>query len=235
VLEGVEVSNMHRQTAEREARVLEAATAVVAVSNGAGNRLLFESAGASVVDGGETMNPSTEALLAAIEATGAGEVVVLPDNPNVILAAEQAAGLAERPVRVVPTTSIQAGLAALVEHDPDAGSEANAAAMAAVLDDVAAGAVTVASRPVEGVAERGDYLGLVEREPVAGGRDLFEVAERVVEALVAEPKDVLTILTGADTPELDGLLDAVEARWPELEVHLHDGGQPHYLLLLSAE
>jgi uncharacterized protein len=235
VLEGVEVSNMHRQTAEREARVLEAATGIVAVASGAGNRRLFESAGAQVVDGGSTMNPSTEAILAAIEATGAGEVVVLPNNPNVVLAAEQAAGLAGRPVRVAPTMSIQAGLAALVEHDADASADENATAMADVLEDVAAGAVTVASRPVDGLAAAGDFLGLVEREPVVGGKDALEAAERVVELLVDEPKDVLTILTGEGAPELDGLLTRIESRWPELEVHVHEGGQPHYLLLLSAE
>ena len=235
VLDGVEVSNMHRQTAEREARVLEAATGIVAVASGDGNRRLFESAGAQVVDGGSTMNPSTEAILAGIEATGAGEVVVLPNNPNVVLAAEQAAGLAGRPVRVVPSASIQAGLAALVEHDADASADENASAMADVLEDVAVGAVTVASRPVDGLAGAGDFLGLVERNPVAGGKDALEAAERVVERLVDEPKDVLTILTGEGAPKLDGLLTRIESRWPELEVHVHEGGQSHYLLLLSAE
>jgi uncharacterized protein len=100
---------------------------------------------------------------------------------------------------------------------------------------VAVGAVTVASRPVEGVAEAGDFLGLVGREPFVGGKELAGVAEQVVEALLVEPRDLLTVLTGADEAELDGLLERIESRWPELEVEVHAGGQPHYRLLLSAE
>jgi hypothetical protein len=114
---------MHEQTLEREDRLLHAVpgdrrTAVVAVAAGDGNRALFESGGAVVVDGGETMNPSTADLVAAIEGADAGEVVLLPNNKNVIMAAEQAADHSSKVVRVVPTTSLQAGLAALVAFDP---------------------------------------------------------------------------------------------------------------------
>jgi uncharacterized protein len=241
VVEAVEVANMHRQTAEREVRLLEvgtdgaAGTAVVAVSVGDGNRLLFEKSGATVVDGGETMNPSTEALLRAIESAPAAEVVVLPNNVNVFMAADEAASLATKPVRVVRSESIQEGLTAIVAHEPARAAEDDAAEIAEALEGVAAGAVTVASRAVPGLAEPGEFLGLVEREPLAGGKELVPVAERVVEALLAEPRDVLTILTGADEPELDGLLATIASRWPELEVEVHSGGQPHYALLLSAE
>jgi DAK2 domain fusion protein YloV len=239
VVQAVEVANMHRQTAEREVRVLDAAavspTAVVAVSVGNGNRLLFESAGATVVDGGETMNPSTEALLRAISSAPGAEVVVLPNNPNVFLAAEEAAGLADKPVHVVRSGSIQAGLAAMVAHDASRQAEEDAAEMTETVESVAVGAVTVASRAVEGIAEPGDFLGLVGREPVVGGKDLAAVAEQVVEALLSEPHDVLTVLTGADVAEPDGLLERIESRWPELEIDVHAGGQPHYRLLLSAE
>ncbi|HKG11072.1 MAG TPA: DAK2 domain-containing protein [Gaiellaceae bacterium] len=239
VVEAVEVANMHRQTTEREDRLLDSAettaTALVAVSVGEGNRRLFESSGATVVDGGETMNPSTEALLRAIEAAPGGEVVVLPNNPNVFMAADEAASLAAKPVHVVRSGSIQAGLAAAIVHDASRPGEEDAAELAEAVEEVAVGAVTVASRPVEGVAEEGDFLGLVGREPVVGGKELAEVAEQVVEALLDEPHDLLTVLTGADDSELDGLLERLGSRWPELEVHVHDGGQPHYRLLLSAE
>jgi hypothetical protein len=238
-LDAVEIANMHRQTAEREVRLLDAAeatgTAVVAVSVGAGNRLLFESAGATVVDGGETMNPSTEALLGAIESTGADAVVLLPNNPNVFMAADEAAALANRPVHVVRAGSIPAGLAAMVAHEPSRSGAEDGAEMAEAAEAVAVGAVTVASRAVEGVAAAGDFLGLVGREPVVGGAELVPVAEQVVAALLAEPRDVLTLLTGADGAELDGLLATIASRWPELEVDVHAGGQPHYRLLLSAE
>ena len=237
VLEGVEVSNMHRQTAEREVRVLEGdvgGTTVVAVSVGDGNRALFESLGAAVVDGGETMNPSTESLLAAIEAAP-GEVVLLPNNPNVFMAADQAASLASTPVHVVRSTSIPAGLAALVVHDARRSADEDAAELADALDGVAVGAVTIASRAVEGLAEPGDYLGLLEREPVAGGKTLGPVAEQVIEALLEQPRDLLTVLTGSDQHELDGLLETIASRWPDVELEVHEGGQPHYRLLLSAE
>jgi hypothetical protein len=239
IVEAVEVANMHRQTAEREVRLLDAAettaTALVAVSVGDGNRRLFESSGAIVVDGGETMNPSTRALLNAIQAAPAAEVVVLPNNPNVFMAAEEAASLAGKPVHVVRSGSIQAGLAAAIAHDASRPGDEEAAELTEAVDAVAVGAVTVASRPVEGVAEEGDFLGLVGREPVVGGKELAGVAEQVVEALLEEPHDLLTVLTGAEDAELDGLLERIESRWPELEVHVHAGGQPHYRLLLSAE
>jgi DAK2 domain fusion protein YloV len=239
VVEVVEVANMHRQTAEREVRLLDAAdaapTALVAVSVGVGNRRLFEGSGALVVDGGETMNPSTEALVKAIERAPAAEIVLLPNNPNVFMAAEEAASLASKPVHVVRSESIQAGLAAAIAHESSRPAEADAAELTEVAEAVAVGAVTIASRPVEGIAEAGDFLGLVGREPVVGGKALAGVAEQVVEALLAEPHDLLTVLTGADDAELDGLLERLESRWPELEVHVHAGGQPHYRLLLSAE
>src|SRR5947207_10401385 len=120
-IENVEIADMHRQTQARERRLLAAvpdispATEVVAVVAGAGNRRLFESLGATqIVEGGQTMNPSAADVVAAVDATASPEAIVLPNNDNVVLAAEQAASLAKKPTRVVPTTSIQAGLAALV-------------------------------------------------------------------------------------------------------------------------
>src|SRR5205823_271420 len=123
---GVEIANMHAQTHEREERLLHAVpalteSAVVAVVAGNGNRALFESFGALVVDGGRTMNPATADLLAAIERANGTEAIVLPNNRNVIMGAEQAAEHASKPARVVPTTSLQAGLAALVAFDPARG------------------------------------------------------------------------------------------------------------------
>jgi DAK2 domain fusion protein YloV len=242
---GVEIANMHTQTHQREERLLHAvpgadapACAVVAVAAGSGNRILFESFDATVVDGGATMNPSTADILAAIERSAAPGVVVLPNNGNVIMSAEQAAEHAAKDVRVVPTRSLQAGLAALVAFAPERSAEDNAAAMHEALDGVATGAVAVASRDVQlnGVAVRsGTWLGLAEGEPVAGGETFSEVAQAVLERLLEEPRELLTLLTGEDAPELEPLLDAIRARHPELELEVHEGGQPHYPLLLAAE
>jgi uncharacterized protein len=246
-VERVEVVNMHRQTLAREERLsaaLEQATDekacdVVAVVAGDGNRALFESLGAGrIVEGGQTMNPAAAEIVAAIEATTAPEVVVLPNNANVVLSAEQAARLAEKPVRVVHSHSLQAGLAAMVAYHPERSTDENAAEMHDALDAVATGAVTVASRDVElagRAVANGWYLGLLEGEPVTGGEAFDDVAEEVVERLLAEPRDVLTLLTGAGAPSLDALLSALRQRYPDVEVAIHEGGQPHYPLLLAAE
>jgi uncharacterized protein len=244
---GVEIANMHEQALEREERLLHAVPpeatgvgtcAVVAVATGDGNRELIESFDAAVVDGGRTMNPSTADLLAAIEAVPAAEVVVLPNNGNVIMSAEQAADHSSKEVRVVPTTSLQAGLAALVAFDATRDAEANAAEMRDAIESVATGAVTIASRDVElnGVTVRkGKWLGLADGQPVAGGDTFDEVAHAVLERLLAKPRGVVTLLTGEERPVLDTLLAGLSAEYPEIELDVHAGGQPHYPLLLSAE
>jgi DAK2 domain fusion protein YloV len=246
VLESVEIANMHKQTVEREERLLEAvpeaepnASDVVAVVAGDGNRRIFESLGAAgVVEGGQTMNPSTADLVAAVGAVAAPEAILLPNNSNVILAADQAAELAAKPVEVVRTATIQAGLAAMVVFDGARTAAENAAEMRDVIEAVATGEVTIASRDVEldGLAIRkGNYFGLVGDEPVAESESFDEVAGAVVDRLLAEPRDVLTLLRGEDAPELDALLGRLRAAHPDVEVDVQDGGQPHYPLLLSAE
>src|SRR5206468_6536909 len=135
------------------------------------NRAQFEGGGAIVVDGGETMNPTTSDLDAALEAAPNEDVVLLPNNKNVVMAAEQAADHSSKHVRVVPTTSLQAGLAALVAFDETVGAHENGDAIQDALGDVATGAVTVAWRDVHvnGVdVRKGAWLGLAEGEPVAG-------------------------------------------------------------------
>jgi len=244
-IDGVEIADMHRQTEQREERLLAALpggaarSGVVAVVAGEGNRRLFEDLGAArIVEGGQTMNPSTADLLAAVEAIAAEEIVLLPNNSNVVLAAEQAARVAGRPVRVVPTESIPSGLAALVAFHADRSAEENAATMQDALTGVATAEVTVASRDAssDGVAVRkGDYLGLVDGTTVAAGASFDEVAWELLDRLLAQPRDVLTLLHGEGAPPLNGLLDELAARHPELELDVHEGGQPHYPLLLSAE
>lgn len=257
VVEGVEIANMHQQTTAREKRLFGAGsrpvdgagggngaiptleTGLVAVCPGRGNRRLFESLGATrVIEGGQTMNPSTADIVEAIESTPAAEVIVLPNNGNVILTAEQAAGLASKPVRVVPSRSVQAGFAAMVPFLSTNTPEQNEEAMLAVLDSAVTGEVTVASRDVEldGVAIRkGAYLGLVDGTAVAADDDVTAVALEVVERLLEGERGWLGILTGENAPALDGLLKAVEGSHPDVLVEVHEGGQPHYPLLVVAE
>ena len=138
----------------------------------------------------------------------------------------------------MPTTSLQAGLAALVAFDETIASDENGDAIEDALSELATGAVTVASRDVHlnGLdVRKGAWLGLAEGEPVAGGDTFDEVARAVVSSLLAQPRGLLTLLTGDDAPELDALLAELAASYPELELEVHEGGQPHYPLLLAAE
>jgi hypothetical protein len=241
VIEEVDVKNMHVQTAEREERILTTeatACGVVAVCAGEGNKRLFDSLGAMCVEGGQSMNPSTADIVEAIEAIAAGEAVVLPNNKNVILAAEQAVGASTKPARLVPTRSVQAGLGAMVAFDAGRPAEVNAAEMAKAAAGVRSGAVTRASRDAlvgDLAVEEGQFLGLVDGEPVTAGPLLQPVAREVLEHLLEGDADVLTILAGENAVGLDDLVAFVQEQHPELEVEVHEGGQPHYPLLFGAE
>jgi uncharacterized protein len=243
VVEEVDIRNMHLQTAQRSERLAattrRAVSDVVAVCAGAGNARLFRSLGAAVfVEGGDSMNPATSELVAAIESASAEDVLLLPNNRNVVMAAEQAATSSEKRVRVVPTTSLQAGLGAMVAFDGLRTAEENAAEMEAAASLVRAGAVMRASRStvMDGLAiEPGQFLGLIDGEVVARGARLDAVAREVVERLLFDGSDVLTILLGEDVTATDNLREEIEAAHPELEVEVHEGGQPHYPLLVSVE
>jgi len=246
VLERVEVANMHRQTEQREERLLKpvpdaapSPSEVVAVVAGAGNRALYESLGATlIVEGGQSMNPAASDLVAAIELAHANNVIVLPNNSNVVLAAEQAAELTDKRVHVIRTESIPAGLAVMVAFDPSHDASTNVADMEEALASVSTGAVTIASKDAKlnGLQiAKGNFLGLAEGEPVAQGESFDEVAKAVVARLLAEPRGVMTLLTGAEEPDLAALIALVEAEHPDVELEVHEGGQPHYPLLLSAE
>jgi len=249
-IDRIEIANMHEQTQQREERLLAAVpdapaaqSGVVAVVAGDGNRRLFESLAENVgpltiVEGGQTMNPSTADLLRAVQSLDAEEAIILPNNSNVLLAAEHAAANADRTVEVVPADSMPAGLAAMVEFDGSRTAAENAKAMRKAVDSVTTGEVTIASRDVDmnGLAIRkGDWLGLAAGDPVAGGGDFDAVAYAVVERLLSEPRDLLTLLVGKDGAELEGLLARLAAEHPGVEVDVQQGGQPHYALLLSAE
>jgi len=249
-IDRVEIANMHEQTLEREERLLAAVpdapparSGVVAVVAGDGNRRLFESLAGSVgpisiVEGGQTMNPSTADLLRAVQSLDVEEAVILPNNSNIVLAAEHAAAHADRVVEVVHSDSIPGGLAAMVAYDGSRTAAENAVEMREAIGAIATGEVTIASRDVQmnGVdIRKGAWLGLAGGAPIAGGDDFDAVTYAVVEQLLAERHDLLTLLVGEDDVSLDALLDRIAAAHPSVEVDVQDGGQPHYHLLLSAE
>jgi DAK2 domain fusion protein YloV len=240
VVEEVDIKNMHVQSADRTERLERESgvTGAVAVVLGGGNTRLFESLGAATVEGGETMNPSTSDLLAAVESLPETGVVLLPNSKNVILAAEQAAEQSAKDVRVIPTRSLQSGLGALVAYDPRSGLEENLEAMEEAAAAVRAGAVALASRSATiGSVDvaAGQFLGLVDGEPFTSGDELTPVAISVVGQLIGEAADVLTVLVGNGTNGAEALVEAIRSEHPDLEVEVHDGGQPHYPLLFAVE
>jgi len=210
----------------------EAVCGALAVVNGDGLARLFEGFGARVLHGGATMNPSTYDLLAAIHAVPAEEVVVLPNSPNVVMAAERAAELSEKTVVVVTARSPQAGLAAAVALDSARRALENAEAMIRTLDHVRTGAVAPAARDdTQGRFRVGEAVGFVEDEIVAWGapRDtLAEVLDRL-----GRDAELITCLRGADVPLDDAAVHGLIGGGAELE--LSEGGQPSYWWLLSAE
>ena len=235
----LDVADMREQVADRQARLggdgdpaARQACAVVAVASGAGVRRLYEDLGAFVVDGGPTMNPSTYELLAGVHAAGGAEAIVLPNSRNVIMAAERAAELSDVPTRVVPTTAPQEGLAALLSFDPARSSELNAQAVSDAASGLVLGGVAESARDdKQGRFSVGDALGYRGEELVAWGEP--EPTLRATIAAVAEGAELVTCLTGAGAPLDDG---AVQRAIPEdVELELHEGGQPAWWWLLCAE
>jgi len=243
----VEINDMHEQTRARDERLQERApaaetgTAVVAVVAGEGNKALFKELGcAAIVDGGQSMNPSAAQLLEAVEGLGAEEAVILPNNGNVVLTAEQAAGMSPRHIAVVPTTSIPVGLAAMVAFEPDADAVDNARLMEDAIAGISSAEVTRAVRDSEldGVQVRKDQaMGLVDGRLVAAAESLEQAFAGVLETFVqggAEYITVLTALNGSGVPR-ERLEELAAELAPEAEVHFHEGGQPLYPILASAE
>lgn len=230
----LDVADMTEQVQDRSARLAEAieACGVLAVVSGAGMGELFEGLGAVALDGGSTLNPSTYELLAGIHAVAAEGVIVLPNSPNVIMAAERAADLAEKTVHVVPSRSMQAGLAATVPFDPTRGAAENAAAMLEALDHVRTGAVTGAARDdAEGRFRRGEAVGFVDERLVAWGEP-GETLEAVLGELGREA-ELLTLIEGTGAPlDPDGVATLVPGG---VDVEFSRGDQPAYWWLISAE
>jgi dihydroxyacetone kinase-like predicted kinase len=231
------VADMTEQVAARAGRLSASldGCGVLAVVSGRGMQELFEGLGAGVLDGGPTLNPSTYELLAGIHQVPAEEVVVLPNSPNVVMAAERAAELSDKTVSVVPTRSQQAGLAAAVALDVTRSAAENAAAMAEALAHVRTGAVTEAARDdAEGVPprfHRGDAVGFVEEKIIAWGAPA-ETLEVVLGELGREA-ELLTLIEGDGAPLDDG---AVTALAPDgVDVEYSRGDQAAYWWLISAE
>jgi len=245
-IDDVEVADMREQTRARQRRLrLDRRVTVVAVAAGEGNKALFRELGCeAVIDGGQSMNPSAAELVEAVESLDAAEVVLLPNNKNVVLTAEQAAAMCDRQVVVVASTSLPAGLAAMVAFEATADAAANAVAMDEAMRRVHSAEITHAVRDseIDGVAVRqGEVIGLVDGRLAASGDDLRLVFSDVVRRLGSEGAELITILTalngcGVTVTDLQrAAAESCAAACPDVEFLFQEGGQPLYPILLGAE
>jgi uncharacterized protein len=217
-------------------------SAVVAVSSGDGISELFRELGVQgIVRGGQTLNPSTAELLEAVENVNAGQVIVLPGNKNIIPVAEQLDALTPKTVRVVPTRSMPEGLAALMAYDPEADAPTNTTAMRVATAEVASGEITQAVRASQtdaGPVAESDWIGIVRGDGiVAVAADLLGATTALLDRLVSDRSELVTVLTGLDA---DDATTAAIGEWvaehhPTVEVEVHDGGQPLYPYLFGVE
>jgi len=218
-----------------------AGIALVAVVSGAGLKQVFESLGTSaIVPGGQTMNPSTHDLLRAIDGVPCDRVIVLPNNSNIILTAQQAKELSTKEVVVVPTKTIPQGIAALLAFNYQANLQANADLMTQMSQQVHTGEITRAVRSVQvnGIPiQEGQIIGLLNDNLVTAGEDAIAIALDLLEHMDPENCEIVTIYYGQDvsSEEASRLADYVRSAYEHLEVEVLDGGQPHYYYIISAE
>lgn len=241
----VHINNMEEQVREKSGETVPAPApkpvGVVAVAVGEGLSQILTSLGVDLIlPGGQTMNPSAEEILDAVRAVPAHTVVVLPNNKNVLLAARQAAGLAEKRVLVVPTHSIIQGMAAMLAFNPYHEPAELLAGMERAADQVVCGEVTRAVRQtrLEGRdIAAGDYLGLDGERIVSNSPDVHQVLADLVEALLREEHGLLTLYYGAEVTEEQAgqCVHFLQTRFPSLDIELHFGGQPLYQYYLSLE
>ena len=214
---------------------------IVTVAMGSGIKTLFESIGATVViEGGQTMNPSTEDIVKAIEQCHAEKVIVLPNNGNIVMAAQQAASVADCQVTVVPSKTVPQGMTALLSFNPTASLDENGEGMKEALSTVKTGQITFAVRDTEidGVEITKDhFMGILESKIITTDAVQLEAAKKLLTKMIDEDSEILTILQGQDVTdeELSELVKFAEENFDQVEVEVHNGNQPLYSYIFSIE
>jgi DAK2 domain fusion protein YloV len=214
----------------------------ISVSIGAGVNEIFKGLGVDyIIEGGQTMNPSTEDMLNAIDHVNADNIFILPNNKNIVLAANQAASLVEdKKIIVIPTKTIPQGITALINFIPDQSEEENAERMTEELENVKTGQVTYAVRDTvidDKEIKQGDYMGIGDKSILAVGKDIKSTTEDMVAEMIDEESAIISIYYGEEVTEEDAnaLGAALEEKYPEVEVEIHFGGQPIYYYVISVE
>jgi len=249
-LDAIKIDNMREEARERLAKREEALAAaareekefgIVSVALGEGLSEIFAELGIDkIVDGGQTMNPSIEDLYEAIESTNARNVFVLPNNTNIILAAQQAAELTERNVIVLPTKSVPMGISAALAFNPEEDAEANTAAMLEAADMVHTASITYAVRDTnfdDREIHSGDIMGLLDNKLTILGHEVKQVALDMTEGMVTDESALITVYYGSDVTEEDAqqLTDELTEKYPDCDVTMQYGGQPLYYYLIAVE
>ena len=248
----IKIDNMrlqHETIVEDDEPVTETATAtqepvdyaVIAVSSGEGLTTLFKSLGVThVISGGQTMNPSTNDIVDAINNSNAKRALILPNNGNIIMAAKQAAQLVDIPVAIVASKTISQGMTAMLSFNPEADLDDNKENMEDSLDTVKSGQITQAIRDTEidGLKiTKGHYMGIVDGKIIVDDEDIIDGTEKMLDKMIDEDSEVITILVGKDGNEADAqkVADYLDDKYADLETEIHQGDQPVYPYLISVE
>ncbi|MDY5730266.1 MAG: DAK2 domain-containing protein [Eubacteriales bacterium] len=240
-IDEVRVSNLLSSTTIEAVPVELKKYGMVAVSLGEGFSSIFKDLQVDkIVDGGQTMNPSIDDLSSAIEAVHAENVFVFPNNGNIILAAEQAAKISNKTVKVLPTKNVAMGISAAIAFNPDTEVEQNYTKMMEAAERVRTGMVTYAVRDTvfeELEIKKGDIIGLSNGKVSIKGQDIFEVASNMMKDIVTEDDELISVYFGSDVQEEDAqkVADFLADAYPDCDVELQNGGQPLYYYLISVE
>ncbi|AIA27712.1 hypothetical protein EX97_05885 [Staphylococcus aureus] len=234
-----EVIRKEQHTAKPKMETVE--TAIITISMGEGISEIFKSMGAThIISGGQTMNPSTEDIVKVIEQSKCKRAIILPNNKNILMASEQAASIVDAEAVVIPTKSIPQGISALFQYDVDATLEENKAQMADSVNNVKSGSLTYAVRDtkIDGVEIKKDaFMGLIEDKIVSSQSDQLTTVTELLNEMLAEDSEILTVIIGQDAEQAvtDNMINWIEGQYPDVEVEVHEGGQPIYQYFFSVE
>ncbi|HDF7169847.1 TPA: fatty acid kinase catalytic subunit FakA [Staphylococcus aureus] len=234
-----EVIRKEQHTAKPKMETVE--TAIITISMGEGISEIFKSMGAThIISGGQTMNPSTEDIVKVIEQSKCKRAIILPNNKNILMASEQAASIVDAEAVVIPTKSIPQGISALFQYDVDATFEENKAQMADSVNNVKSGSLTYAVRDtkIDGVEIKKDaFMGLIEDKIVSSQSDQLTTVTELLNEMLAEDSEILTVIIGQDAEQAvtDNMINWIEEQYPDVEVEVHEGGQPIYQYFFSVE
>lgn len=234
-----EVIRKEQHTAKPKMETVE--TAIITISMGEGISEIFKSMGAThIISGGQTMNPSTEDIVKVIEQSKCKRAIILPNNKNILMASEQAASIVDAEAVVIPTNSIPQGISALFQYDADATLEENKAQMADSVNNVKSGSLTYAVRDtkIDGVEIKKDaFMGLIEDKIVSSQSDQLTTVTELLNEMLADDSEILTVIIGQDAEQAvtDNMINWIEEQYPDVEVEVHEGGQPIYQYFFSVE